>query len=57
MEVILNINADNITAGAITGPNINMDLTRGRVLFQAGRLYNEDETFDDFYIGVEFTID
>lgn len=43
---VININADNITAGAITGPNINMDLTRGRVLFQAGRLYNEDETFD-----------
>lgn len=43
---VININADNITAGAITGPNINMDLTRGRVLFQAGRLYNADETFD-----------
>ncbi len=43
---VININADNITAGAITGPNINMDLTRGRVLFQAGRLYNDVESFD-----------
>lgn len=43
---VINLNADNIVAGTLSGKNINMNLITGRVVFTAGRFYNQDETFD-----------
>ncbi|WP_195922019.1 phage tail spike protein [Lactobacillus crispatus] len=43
---VININADNIVAGTLSGKNVNMDLTSGRIVFTAGRFYNQKETFD-----------
>lgn len=43
---VININADNIVAGTLSGKNINMDLVTGRVVFTAGRFYDQEERFD-----------
>ena len=43
---VINLNADNIVAGTLSGKNINMDLVTGRVVFTAGRFYDQEERFD-----------
>lgn len=43
---VINMNADNIVAGTLSGKNINMNLTSGRVVFTAGRFYDQKERFD-----------
>lgn len=43
---VINLNADNIVAGTLSGKNINMNLVTGRVVFTAGRFYDQKERFD-----------
>ena len=43
---VINLNADNIVAGTLFGKNINMNLVTGRVVFTAGRFYDQKERFD-----------
>lgn len=43
---VINLNADNITAGTLTGKSISMNLVSGRVVFTAGRFYDQKERFD-----------
>ena len=43
---VINLNADNIVAGTLSGKNIDMNLTTGRVVFTAGRFYDQEERFD-----------
>jgi len=50
---ITNLNASNIVSGAISGANLNINLNTGQVVFQHGRIYNDDSN----YKGIDINID
>lgn len=54
----ININADNIVSGSISGANLNINLNTGEVLFQHGRIYNEDYYREVYPVGgVDINVD
>ena len=50
---ITNINANNIVSGSISGANLDINLNTGQVVFQHGRIYNDDIN----YKGIDINID
>lgn len=54
----ININADNIVSGTISGANLNINLNTGQVVFQRGRIYNENYAQEGYSGGgVDINID
>lgn len=55
---ITNINAGNIVSGSISGANLNINLNTGSVVFQRGRIYNENYAQEGYSGGgVDINID
>ena len=55
---ITNINAGNIVSGSISGANLNINLNTGQVVFQRGRIYNENYAQEGYSGGgVDINID
>lgn len=50
---ITNLNASNIVTGSISGANLDINLNTGQVVFQRGRIYNDDIN----YKGIDINID
>jgi hypothetical protein len=50
---ITNLNASNIVSGVISGANLNINLNTGQVVFQHGRIYNDDINHKGIDINVD----
>ena len=43
---VINVNANSITTGNIKGPNLDINLTTGEVIFGRGRIHDTSDTID-----------
>lgn len=43
---VINVNANSITTGNIKGPNLDIDLTTGEVIFGRGRIHDTSDAID-----------